>query len=134
MAYNDCVGLDYWRAPEQNTFITAKTIRPFLHGDMGGTDLSDAKLGEKGNIWGIGAIMVRLIDKDRDPKDGGFHDGMNEDLELNDNPYHLGGLSVYNGSNALRDLVEACTRFRPGRATKSTTDQRNNPRAHQKWR
>ncbi len=44
MAYNDCVGLDYWRAPEQNTFLTENTIRPFFHDSMSGTDFSDAKL------------------------------------------------------------------------------------------
>ena len=92
MAYNNVAGADDWRAPEQMLYVNANTYQV----------LKAEKLGEKTNVWGLGAIMIRLMNLGRLPGEPDFEDGKPGQLEVKEE---------WNGSAALVDIVERCARF-----------------------
>lgn len=93
MAYNDAAGAIFWRAPEQHMYLDSKQLRP----------LPGPKLGEKTNVWGIGAVMVRLMNMDPNPEEPSFGSVKPQKPKVDKD--------VWDGSKALRDLVHRCVRF-----------------------
>ena len=92
MAFNDGDGAHVWRAPEQLLFLDQQSLQPL-----------PVKLGEKTNVWGIGAVMIRLMNHDADPMQPNFEDGK---------PYNL-ALEHRIRSDALEELVLECGRYNP---------------------
>lgn len=94
IAYNDRQGAEYWRAPEQHRYVDSKTLRA----------IDADKLGEKTNVWGIGAIMIRLMNLDVDLYGPSFHYREPAQPELKDQMKRF---------SELDDIVEWCARFAP---------------------
>lgn len=101
VGYNDGSGLDGWRAPEQCIFVRKGTNRSVAH-----PLLHEHKLGEHTNVWGIGAIMIRLMN--RDPEEERelltFEDKDTRELKVDRS-------QTYSG--ALIRAVEYCAEFDP---------------------
>ena len=93
MAFNDAAGARCWRAPEQLLFVDKSSLRPV-----------GVKLGEKTNVWGIGAVMVRLMSLDPDPVQPDFEDGEPAEPQIRDG---------WTGSDALEELVKECVAYDP---------------------
>ena len=95
MAYRDSVCLHAWHAPEQTMAYSRKYkgAKPARR---------KWKLGEATNVWAIGAVMVRLINKDKTPDD------INKDGESPQVNFTRTDASL-----ELRGLAERCCAFDP---------------------
>lgn len=101
LAYNDGMRAKFWRAPEQHLYLSPETLTP-LKGD---------KLGEKTNVWQLGAVMVRLMSRTSDPENqtpgrGDYRDPRTRKLRV-------GALGKIEYSDDLINLVQDCTQPDP---------------------
>lgn len=98
-------GTDGWRPPEQMRTKTNNTLR----------HLKGKKLGEKTNVWGVGAVIMRLVDRENRPTGPQYfaddHTWVKDKARFTDY-----AKSTY--SKEFVQLVLSCVRFQPkGRPT-----------------
>lgn len=69
------------------------------------------KIGEKTNVWGIGAIIIRLMSRDTSPEGPIYTDGViiRETDQSEPSWANNGNTDVY--SKELRDLARSCVNF-----------------------
>lgn len=94
-AYLDA-GTPYWTPPELILLHDGRTMLP----------IKGPKLGEKTNVWGIGAIMSRLISREPRPNRPAFEDAMPDGPGISGDAYKY--------SQELRDTIKLCCNYRPG--------------------
>ena len=93
-AYNGGDGTVGWEPPEMLPMADRTTFRP--------TPVD--RLGSKTNVWGIGAIVVALMNKQEVLEGTSFKDGVEQPVLLNHTRRY---------SKELRDLVNSCTMYYP---------------------
>ena len=94
--YSDGWGTRAWLAPEQQLYRHKTTLEPEL----------GEKLGEKTNVWGMGATIMRLMNHERDPKRPQFKNNRPDEPTWRPN-------QKQKYSSELTELVEWCVRFKP---------------------
>lgn len=92
-------GTDAWRPIEQEPLDSQRTMHP----------MKGEKLSQKTNVWGVGAIIMRLMSRDHSPKGPEYHD--EESYYKEERPRWRKNARAY--SKELRSLAEACTAFAP---------------------
>jgi serine/threonine protein kinase len=90
-------GTPGWYPPEQTMFVEPTSRRP--------TDTG--KLGDASNVWAIGAIIMRVMNADRNPDQPRYESPVKGQMEPQ---LTVGARSFY--SKYLCDLVDKCVRFR----------------------
>ena len=97
--YNHGGGTRYCRAPEHHNYLLKKDLRP-------NPQMTAERLGSWTNVWGIGAIMIRLMNRDGDPSSPSFRDAMEEDsLDMSPDAARY--------SKELKRLVRNCVEYTP---------------------
>lgn len=95
--YNDGSGTVCWRAPEQILYLDRTTLVPIPERLM--------QLGHATNVWGIGAIIMRLMNRQPNPAGPKYIGGKPETPNFNARGREY--------SKPLRELVEKCVQFKP---------------------
>lgn len=102
-AYNDQEGTAGWMPQEMYPMLDRETKYP----------LKGSVLDQKTNVWGIGAVILRLMNRDSKPGTNGIDDNMYTDEDGLGEPRVVeGGEDGY--SAELRGLARWCVRYETG--------------------
>ncbi|KAK3708754.1 hypothetical protein LTR37_011275 [Vermiconidia calcicola] len=99
VAFNDGTGTRGWRAPEQCLHFSKDTLLPRQA-------WQGEKLGEKTNVWGIGAILIRLMNRDPIPDGPSWKNGEPAEPALK-----ASSDVIY--SEQLREHAQNCVQYDP---------------------
>ncbi|KXT16371.1 hypothetical protein AC579_5579, partial [Pseudocercospora musae] len=98
LAYSDAQGTEGWQAPEQLPFMSTTTFEPRRVG----------KLLSWTNVWAVGAVVARLMDRVVDPKTPKYSKGKDSKFEW------LKKSTREKYSQELQNLMKRCVEYEPG--------------------